>query len=318
MKTTKIEKKRILLWLASNPGIDQELLKLHDNFDIIRLDNSFSEESFPRQNVAGIVTNTAPKFLYDFDFFSTFPDLEFVASPSTGITHFCAEELCQNGIEVITIKDRMVLSEISSSSEHAVFLILATIRKARMAFGMALDGTWRQDEHILRTSQLKRKTIGLVGLGRIGSCIAKVFRTLGMEILYFDPYVKSKDYKQVDNVEDLFEQCIIVAISCTLTRDTRELVNDKCFVNSKGGYLVNVARGEIINEEHVLDAIDSGALSGYSTDVLTDEVTEISNSVILNAARKNPNIIVTPHCAGLSYDSEFLAAKDIINQILER
>jgi D-3-phosphoglycerate dehydrogenase / 2-oxoglutarate reductase len=312
------DKLNVILWLASNPRIDQELERLKGNFNIVRLDHSVSQEDYPRENVVGIVTNTAPTFFYSIEFFSTFKNLQFVASPSTGVTHFCANDLQEKGVLVLTIKDRPILGEISSSSEHAVFLVLATIRKARMAFEMALDGTWRQKEQVLRTSQLRKKTIGVVGLGRIGGCVAKVFNALGMTVYYYDPYVKTDSYEQVYNIKHLFEKCSIVIISCTLTEETRYLIDKKCLDLANGTYLVNVARGEIVNEEHVLVAIDGENLAGYTTDVLSDEVAEIKNSGILKAAKANRNIIVTPHCAGLSYDSEFLAAKDIIDQILER
>jgi D-3-phosphoglycerate dehydrogenase len=312
------EKPNIILWLASNPRIDQELERLKGKFDVVRLDSSISHEDYPRDDVVGVVTNTAPDFHYSIEFFSAFPDLQFVASPSTGVTHFCPNDLQEMGVQVLTIKDRPALAEISSSSEHAVFLVLATIRKARMAFEMALNGTWRQNEQLLRTSQLRGKAIGIVGLGRIGGCVARVFRALGMSIYYYDPYVKADTYEQVSNIKNLFEKCSIVIISCTLNDETRLLIDEKCLDLVTGVHLINVARGEIVNEKHVLTAIEEKNLAGYTTDVLSNEVTEIKNSVILEAAKTNHNIIVTPHCAGLSYDSEFMAAKDIIDQILER
>ena len=307
----------IILWLASNPGIEDQLSLLGEKYQVIRFDVETSQEEYPRENVIGIVTNTAPKFFLDLSFFDEFKDLEFVASPSTGVTHFCFKDLIAKGIKVFTIKDRPVLSDITSSSEHACFLVLATIRKARMAFDMAMDGTWRDKEDELRTVQLNKKTIGIIGLGRIGGTVAKVFQSLGMFVTFYDPYVYSESYYRVNSLSELFKNSSLVVVSCTLTDETTCLVDRQSLSSFRGGYLVNVARGEIVNEDDIIEALDLGLLHGYTTDVLSSEISLGENSVILKRSQDNRDIIVTPHCAGLSYDSEFLAGTDIINQILE-
>ena len=113
----------ILLWESSNPSSDRHLIRLKKYFIVIKNRKFIKAEE--KKSVLGIATHTSPIKFYDYKFFEEFVNLEFVASPTTGNTHFDMQKLLDNSIKVFLIKNRKVLQDITSSSEHALFLILS-------------------------------------------------------------------------------------------------------------------------------------------------------------------------------------------------
>ena len=193
-------------------------------------------------------------------------------------------------------------------------MLLASFRNIKAIIEEGNSGRWRERENIMRAEQIDQKVIGIVGLGRIGEKVARVFSALGAKILYTDPSVRNKNYEKV-SIEGIFKTAHAVLLSCTAERSNYNLVNNDLLKHSRNLKLINIARGEIVCESSVLAAIEDNKLSYYATDVIANEQKGSFNSNLWQASLRNPKIFITPHTAGLSYESEKFAIIDVVKQI---
>ena len=139
---------------------------------------------------------------------------------------------------------------------------------------------------------------------------------MGMKIIGYDPYVEIS-HTQLNSIEELLANSDIVLISIHLDKNTENLIDNTWFENMKtGAFFINISRGEIVVEEDLLAALSSGKIKAAGLDVIRDEITgEIKSSNVINYAKNNDNLIITPHIAGLTYDSENKAANYSIEAI---
>tara|TARA_Y100000816_G_scaffold292520_1_gene288300 strand:+ start:12496 stop:14217 length:1722 start_codon:yes stop_codon:yes gene_type:complete len=261
----------------------------------------------------------SPKYRIDGSLIKNFQKLKLIVTPSTGSNHIDKIFCNKNKIKVIALKDTSFVNQIFASSEFAFALILATVRKLPQSYNSALTGKWREEENKFRSIELRDKKIGIIGFGRIGQNVAKYSKALGMNVIYFDPYkeVKNKNYKKIKNVNALLAISDIVLIAVHLDKTTKNMFTKKLFNKMKdGSYFINISRGEIINESDLIKAMKSGKIVAAGVDVLSDEQTiDISTNLLMKYAKLNNNLIITPHIAGLTVDSEKKAATFAFNQI---
>ena len=176
----------------------------------------------------------------------------------------------------------------------------------------------RRGRQISRWTEHFDKTLGIVGFGRIGENCARYASAMGMKILGYDPYVEiASPYVQLDSIDMLLTQSDILLISIHLDESTKDLIDKTWFQKMKtGSYFINISRGEIVVEDDLLNALSSGKLKAAGLDVIRNEITgEIKSSDVINYAKNNDNLIITPHIAGLTYDSELKAAKYSVRTI---
>ena len=177
------------------------------------------------------------------------------------------------------------------------------------------DGSWAKKE--LRGSELRGKNLGLLGYGRIARGVADAARSMGMNIHVYDPYVNSNNSKCIfhDSVESLFRSCTHVSIHCFLSDETKHLVDLRMisFMPKKdnngiecGNHIVNCARGGIINESDLHDALESGVLSTASLDVFEIEPAIKSSLLQLDGFQ------ATPHIGASTYEAQRRIGEEII------
>lgn len=152
-----------------------------------------------------------------------------------------------------------------------------------------------------RGKSINYMTLGLVGFGHAGRLVAKKAQVFGMNIVAYDPYVDDCDvpnYVKKVNWNQLLQQSDIISVHSILTPQTKNMFSKKVFSEMKpGSYFVNTSRGELVDENAMIDALKSGHLAGAAIDVTAKEPIP-SNSPLLDA----PNLVITPHIAGSSYD----------------
>jgi len=306
------DKLPILLWESSNPTSHIHLKVLEKYFEI-RLDRDKLSNK-EKESVLGISTHTSPKEFYDYKFFKQYKSLEFVASPTTGNTHFDENSLQKTNIKVFKLKGRKILNSITSSSEHALFLLLAAFRNSKRISDAVNDGSWRSREKEFRANQIANKKIGIIGFGRIGNNVAKCLKALKAEIFINDIRDIKSEFTTID-LKTMFKICDAILISCTFDESTFKLINKNLLNLANNIFLINIARGEIINEIDLLESIHSGNVSRYYSDVISSEQLGCKNNLIWRESKINKNIELSPHSAGLSYESEDFAASDIVEQI---
>lgn len=254
------------------------------------------------------------------EFVRGFPSLKWVASPTTGLTHIDTEFLKTQGIRVFSLRNTMAhISRVTSTSELALGLALAVVRGMDRAIGDVRSGRWERDSFIGR--QLSSMDVGILGFGRLGKQLAGVLEPLGSKTRYFDNAMVEPAFNAAPvALIDLFRSSELLFI--TIPGDAGLVVTAEILSQmNRGSYLVNVSRGEVIDEEAVFQLLSAGILAGYATDVLKGEQESgfLARSRIAAAQRIGRNVIITPHIGGATTDAmratEAILAEHVLTEL---
>jgi (S)-sulfolactate dehydrogenase len=189
-------------------------------------------------------------------------------------------------------------------AEYVIAAIMALTRGVFWSSDRVLDGSWPRTD--LAGGEVGGKRLGLVGLGTIARQVADRARALGMTVAAYDPFLPDDDpaWDGVDSqpFDEILTQSDAVSIHVPLTDETRNLIGEHNVSSMRAGsILINTARGGIVDEDAVVEALRSGRLGGAAMDVFTEEpLTEATGS----RYRGTPNLIATPHIAGISIESD--------------
>ena len=245
-------------------------------------------------------------------------NIKVINTCSTGTNHIDMEYCKENNIEVWHLaKDYELINQLPSTAEHAFGLMLSLIRKIPMSFHSVRDGNWDYEPYIGR--QLKGLTVGIIGYGRLGKIMCRLFDGWGVKLLVTDPYERINERIIIARgvpLSELLERSDVVFLHTHVTDETRGMVDDKFLSEMKqGSYLVNTARGELVDEGSIIKSIEQGHLKGYGTDVIKDEFGNIHNSKLIEFSM-NPtnNVIITPHVGGMTWEGQTKAYKWAINK----
>ena len=174
------------------------------------------------------------------------------------------------------------------------------------------SGNWRDQEQYIRGNELYKKTIGIIGFGRIGENVHNYSKAFGMKVIAYDPFKikKLKKLKIYANLNQLLNNADIVAVCVHLNNQTRLMCNDNFFKQmKKNSIFVNTSRGEIVKESSLIMALKSKKIKFAAADVIQNEQKiDLSKNKLIRYSKENNNLIITPHMAGLTYESEKLAA----------
>ncbi len=297
--------------------------KLIDSFSCIFAPNASKEEVidlFSNKKIDGWLCSPAPKYTINEEVLKNAKSLKVIATPSTGSNHIDKNYCGKNNIEVFALKDTDFVNSIYASSEFAFSLILSVARNLPQAAQSVLGYQWREVEDKFRGIELRGKNLGIIGYGRIGSNVASYALAMGMNVNAYDPYVEiEKPVNECNSHEEVLQDSDILLIAVHLDDDTANMVDISWFKKmKKGSTFINISRGEIVNEKDLIQALEMGLIKSAGLDVIRDELSmEIKSSEIINYAKSNSNLIITPHIAGLTIDSEAKAADFSITRIKE-
>ena len=227
------------------------------------------------------------------------PRLRVIARAGTGVDNVDVEAATERGILVMNAPGANSVSV----AEHAMALMLAMSRGVAAADAAMKRGVW--DKKKLVGAELRGKTLGIVGLGRIGQEVAARARGFGMTIVAHDPYISEQVASSLDitllSIDDLFATSDYITLHIPATAETRRLVNRERLEKCKPGVrIVNTARGELIDEEALADAIESGAVAGAGLDVFEKEPPGETRLVKLR------QVVATPHIAASTVEAQEL------------
>mgnify|MGYP006266531617 FL=1 len=196
-------------------------------------------------------------------------EIEFIACRSTGYDHVNVEKASENGIKVFNVPR---YGE-TTVAEHTFGLILALSRKIYEAVRKVDRGEF--DHRGLKGFDLKGKTLGVIGTGSIGQNVIRIANGFDMDVIASDPY---PDEQKADELgfmyvskDDLFKKSDIVTIHCPLTDSTRHMISEEQFEKMQDTVVVNTARGEIIDTEALIEALEDGSVKSAGLDVLEEE-----------------------------------------------
>jgi D-3-phosphoglycerate dehydrogenase / 2-oxoglutarate reductase len=265
------------------------------------------------QDADGWLCSPAPTYMIDATILAGARRLKVIATPSTGSTHIDTAYCARRGIRLITLRGSPVIGEVKASSEFTFALLLAVLRKLPFAFEAARKGGWRDIEARFRGVELSGKTLGVIGYGRIGCNLARYARSMGMRVIAFDPNVRiaESQVEQAAQPEQVLRVADAIAVCVHLDASTRGLVSERWFAQMKdGACFINTSRGEVVDEAALLRALESGKLRAAGVDVVSNEQAgNFADHPVIRYARGHDNLIVTPHIAGLTVESEMKTAR---------
>lgn len=198
-------------------------------------------------------------------------------------------------------------------AEHAIGLLFALAKLIVPGTAAIRDGGWPKDA--LRPRELAGKTLGIVGFGKIGRKTAELAQALGMNIIAYDPFVKEKeaDGVKILTLEEVLENADAISIHLPLAPDTKELFNGELLALMKeSAYLVNTSRGEVVDMDALLGALEGGKLAGAGFDVFSIEP---PGKETAERMAKIPNLIATPHIAGSAVEAQARIAVEIAETV---
>ena len=237
-------------------------------------------------------------------------ELVVVGRAGIGLDNVDVEAATRRGVMVVNAPQSNVLS----AAEHTVALLLAQARNVPQANADLKGGSWNRTRW--EGVELHGKTLGIVGLGRVGVLVAQRALAFGMHLVAFDPYVSADRARQlgvtlVASLEDLVRQADFLTIHLPKTPDTMGLVSADLLAHAKPTLrIVNTARGGIIDEAALADAVREGRIAGAALDVFATEPTTESPLFAL------PNVVVTPHLGASTVEAQDKAGQTIAEQVV--
>ncbi len=232
------------------------------------------------------------------EFYKHATKLQVVGRAGNGVDNIEMEGATKRGIIVVNTPE----SNIISAAEHTIGLLLASSRNTVRAHKMIESRVWNRDG--LKGSECYGKTLGIIGLGRIGGLVATRMQAFGMKIIAYDPYIADARFrkynaKKCEKLEDLLKEADFVTIHTPRTEETLNMIGYKEWqLCKKGVRVVNCARGGLYNEQDLARAIRDGLVASAGIDVLVDEPKPISPLIDL------PQCVLTPHLGADTWEAQ--------------
>jgi D-3-phosphoglycerate dehydrogenase / 2-oxoglutarate reductase len=243
----------------------------------------------------------------DAEIMAVAPQLRLIATPTTGLNHIDLKAAENLGVGVLSLRgETEFLKEIPATAELTVALMLTLLRHVPAAVNDVDGGGWNRDS--FKGRDLHGKTVGIVGFGRLGQMVARLLKPFGVRLLATDRHAEANpsdaDCLRLPFVQ-LLREADIVSLHVNLCPETTGFFGTEQFAQmKKGAWFINTARGELVDETALLDALRSGQLAGAALDVLRNESSAgMGNHPLVIHARENPNVIITPHIGGCTKES---------------
>jgi len=218
------------------------------------------------------------------------PDLEVIARCGVGLDNVALDFATRRGIRVINAPG----SNADTVAEHALALMLMLQRQLYPSISAVKNDEWNF-RNAYHGDEIRGKTLGILGMGNIGKKVAKLASVFGMKIIYWDALPQSLPYAALP-LDKVLQQADLISLHLPLTNDTRNLINREALANMQNhALLINTARGEIIDQEALIEALRQGQLGGFAADVLATEPPAADDPL-----PAMPNVLITPHSASLT------------------
>jgi len=256
----------------------------------------------------GILIRSAVKITRDT--LATPGNLMAIARAGVGVDNIDLGAATAAGVLVLNTPDANTIS----TAEHTMAMMLSMYRCLPDAHAHVRSGQWNRAGY--KGQQLSGQTLGIIGLGRIGQTVALRALAFGMTVIAYDPFVKqstslSGEVTMIDDLDDLLSRIDCVTIRAMLTEETRHMIGEPQLAKmKKGARLVNCARGPLIDETALAEALNSGHLGGAAIDVYENEPP--SGSPLLDAK----NIVLAPHLAASTEQAQRQAGVDAVESLL--
>jgi D-3-phosphoglycerate dehydrogenase / 2-oxoglutarate reductase len=298
--------KRPRILVAESSGFSSEaatLLRRHGGLVLADLDRAGLLFAIKEANVLWVRL----RHRIDAEVLAAAPGLKIVVTPTTGLNHIDLDEAQRRDVKVLSLQgETEFLKDIRATAEHTVGLILALLRRLPPAVDDVRKGNWDRDR--FKGRELYGKTVGIIGYGRLGPIVGKYLRAFDARIFVSDPHAEQETVDpgiSAVGLDDLLRGSDIVSLHVSLSDRTQSFFGKEQFSRMKAGaWFINTARGELIDETALLDALRANRLAGAALDVLCDESSNgMTHHPLVAYAREHDNLIITPHIGGCTFES---------------
>ncbi|MBB6690131.1 phosphoglycerate dehydrogenase [Cohnella xylanilytica] len=236
--------------------------------------------------------------------------LKVIGRAGVGVDNIDLEAATKRGIVVINAPDGNTIT----TCEHTFAMMMALARHIPQAYLKTVGGEWDRKSFV--GVELRNKVLGVLGMGRIGSEVAARAKAFGMTVLGYDPFLTEERAEKLGvrlaSVDDVVREADFITVHTPLTPETRHMIGKEQFSRIKKGVrIVNCARGGIIDEQALVEAIDAGIVAGAAFDVFEEEPPKPDHPFL-----KHPKIIVTPHLGASTVEAQENVAIDVSEQLL--
>ncbi len=235
-------------------------------------------------------------------------NLQVIARAGIGTDNIDVEEATKKGIYVINSPE----GNITSAAEHTFALILSLARRIPQADNNVKNNMWKKGLPL--GVELEGKTIGIVGMGKVGSKVANYALSFGMKVIGYDPYIKPEKFPQIKfvDLDALLSSSDIITLHVPINDTTRHLIGRKELRKmKKSAYLINTSRGEVIDESALCEALKENIIAGAALDVFKQE--PLTNDEL----QKLSNVILTPHLGASTEEAQIKVALDISKKLVD-
>ncbi|MBD8004819.1 phosphoglycerate dehydrogenase [Bacillus norwichensis] len=244
------------------------------------------------------------------DLLNSAEKLRVVARAGVGVDNIDVNAATKKGILVINAPGANTIA----AAEHTMAMMLSLARRIPHAHMSTSAGNW--DRNAFKGVELYEKTLGIIGMGKIGAEVSKRAKKFGMKILGYDPYLTEDRANQMGitkaTLDEIAEAADFITVHTPLTKDTKGLINDDYLAKTKKGVrIINCARGGIIDENALVRGLNSGQVAGAAIDVFETE--PASNQELLS----HPNAIVTPHLGASTVEAQEKVAQEVSTEIID-
>ncbi|KJS14562.1 MAG: D-3-phosphoglycerate dehydrogenase [Peptococcaceae bacterium BRH_c4b] len=292
-------------------GVSEEGLKpLRENSDIEVVIGSKMTEDELCSTIAqydAMIVRSATKVTAKV--FESAEKIKVVGRAGVGVDNIDLEAATKKGVLVVNAPDGNTIA----ACEHSIAMMLALARNVPQAVGKMKEKVW--DKKAFLGVELRGKTLGVLGLGRIGSAVAKRAQALEMNIVAYDPFITEENAARLAvellPLEEVFKKSDFITIHMPKTKNSYHLINDHTIAQMKQGVrIINCARGGIVDEEALYKAMVSGKVAGAALDVFEKEPNLESPLLEL------PNFIATPHLGASTREAQLNVAVDVAEEIV--
>lgn len=279
-----------------NPG-DQEWDPITKLGNVTIYDRSATAEIVARAGDAEVLL--VNKVVLSAETLAALPHVKYVGVMATGYNNIDIDAANQHGIIVTNVKAYGP----ASVAQQTFALLLSIANRAETHSQSVFAGEWTASPDFCYwktpLTELAGKTMGLIGLGDIGSQVASIALAFGMKVIAYRKHPAPAEGIEMVQLDDIFTRSDVVSLHCPLTTETREIINRDSLARMKpNAIILNTGRGPLVNEADLADALRNGVIAGAGLDVLSSEPPKADNPLL-----SAPNCVITPHVAWATFEA---------------
>lgn len=284
--------------------------KLKESFEVDAYDRMERDDLLARVGeYDGLVVRSGTRV--DAEVIAKADNLKVIGRAGIGVDNIDLDAATKKGIMVANVPE----SNIISAAEHTMAMLMAIARKIPAACASLSAGEWKRSSY--QGVELFGKTLGIIGIGRIGALVAERASGFGMTLIGYDPFISPQKARQLgveikQSVEEVLEEADFITLHVPRTKDTHHMLGAPQFdMLKKGARIINVARGGIIDEEALARAIVEGKVAGAAIDVFEKEPPGVDNPLC-----GLEGVVVTPHLGASTSEAQYKAGVAIADQVI--